>query len=195
MSINVEGNKNRYTQLLKDTNRNGIEKLVAWLESTDFFTAPASSRFHLACEGGLTQHSLNVYDRLKDKSDSPFWAKMNFADDTIAICALLHDLCKISFYSVGERNVKNEETGKWEKQPFYQIDDQLPYGHGEKSVYIASGFIKLSREEAMAIRWHMGFSESKENYNSLNKAYEKFPLCLALSEADMEAASIIEPTM
>ena len=195
MSINVEGNKNRYIQLLKDTNRNEIGKLVAWLEFTDFFTAPASSRFHLACEGGLTQHSLNVFDRLSDKMDTPFWAKMNYSAGTVAICALLHDLCKINFYTVSERNVKNEETGKWEKQPFYQIDDQLPYGHGEKSVYIASGFIKLSREEAMAIRWHMGFSESKENYNSLNKAYEKFPLCLALSEADMEVTSIIEPTM
>ena len=195
MSINVEENKNRYIQLLKDTNRNEIEKLVAWLESTDFFTAPASSRFHLACEGGLTQHSLNVFDRLSDKMDTPFWTKMNYSADTVAICALLHDLCKINFYTVSERNVKNEETGKWEKQPFYQIEDQLPYGHGEKSVYIASGFIKLSREEAMAIRWHMGFSESKENYNSLNKAYKKFPLCLALSEADMEVTSIIEPTM
>jgi hypothetical protein len=115
---------------------------------------------------------------------------MNFSDETIAIVSLLHDLCKINFYAVDYRNAKNE-FGQWEKVPYYTIKDQLPYGHGEKSVYIISGFMRLSREEAFAIRYHMGFS-GIEDKNSIGRAFEMFPLAFAVSVADMEATYYLE---
>ena len=185
-------NKELFKSTLLATKCEGIDKLLNYLEKTDFYTAPASTKFHSSYEGGLLQHSINVYNCLLEKTKTGVWSKYKYNEETIAIVSLLHDLCKVDFYTVSTRNVKNEETGKWEKQPFYQIDDQLPYGHGEKSVYIISSFIKLSREEAMAIRWHMGFSESKENYNAVNKAFSMYPLCLALSESDMEASALLE---
>ena len=101
--------------------------------------------------------------------------------------ALLHDLCKVGCYKKTFRNVKDDATGKWEKVPSYQFDDPLPYGHGEKSVYIANGFIRLTREEAMAIRWHMGFSGS-EDPRTVGQALQKYPLAFALATADMEAS-------
>ena len=124
--------------------REGSQQLLEWLDTTDFFTAPASSKFHCACEFGLVQHSLNVYDLLFEKHfeegvDNP---------ESFAICALLHDLCKAQFYKVSTRNVKNEQTGEWEKQPFYKVEDLFPYGHGEKSVFLIERFLRLKPAEA-----------------------------------------------
>lgn len=181
----------RFENLLLDTGRPGIDKLIAYLRTTDFYEAPASTRFHSSCEGGLLTHSLNVYDALKQKLDTPLWAQFNVPSGTVAIVALLHDVCKSNFYVVEMRNKKNEK-GIWVQVPFYTVNDQLPYGHGEKSVYIVSSFIKLTREEAMAIRWHMGFSEPRENYTYVGKAMEMFPLVVALHEADMEATYLLE---
>ena len=151
--------------------RDGADKLLDFLENkSDFFTAPASTRYHNAFEGGLLRHSLNVYhclcaylERERVKQEYHLAA----SPETVAIVALLHDVCKVNFYRVGWRNVKNEQTGQWEKQPRYEIHDTLPYGHGEKSVYMVSGFIRLTREEAMAIRWHMGFSGAEDKNLSL----------------------------
>ena len=164
-----------YTENIK---REGSDKLLEWLEKTDFFTAPASTRFHLCREGGLLEHSMNVFNRL-DSDD--------YSKETIAICGLLHDVCKANFYKTEMRNVKVK--GTWEQQPYYTVDDQLPYGHGEKSVYIISGFMKLTREEAMAINWHMGgFDERvKGGSYALSGAFEKYPLALHLHIADMQA--------
>ena len=117
--------------------------------------------------------------------------KLNVSDETAAIVALLHDVCKVNFYTVSYRNSKNEQTGQWEKVPYYSINDTLPYGHGEKSVYMVSGFMRLTREEAMAIRWHMGFS-GIEDKNTIGRALEKYPLAFALSIADMEASYFLE---
>lgn len=177
--------------------RAGSEKLLAYLcsESSDFFTAPCSTRFHGSYAGGLCEHSINVYNCLKaylerDRVRSLYG--LTASEETIAIVSLLHDLCKINVYTVGSRNVKNEATGQWEKVPFYQFDDSLPYGHGEKSVYIISGFMRLSREEAFAIRYHMGFSGSEDEKKNVGKAFEMFPLAFALSTADMEATYFLE---
>ena len=115
---------------------------------------------------------------------------MDYSAESVAICALLHDLCKMNFYKVDYRNAKNDR-GEWEKVPYYTVDDRLPYGHGEKSVYIISGYMRLSREEAFAIRYHMGFS-GVEDKNSIGKAFEMFPLAFALSVADMEASYYLE---
>lgn len=178
--------------------RQGADKLLDYLTNkSDFFTAPSSTRFHGAFEGGLVQHSLNVYHCLKNYLERPRVKEiygMNYSDETIAIVSLLHDLCKVNFYTVDYRNAKNAD-GVWEKVPYYTINDTMPYGHGEKSVYIISGYLygegRLSREEAFAIRYHMGFS-GNEDKNSIGKALEMYPLAFALSVADMEASYFLE---
>ena len=188
--------KERFIQIYNEKiKREGADKLLDFLENkSDFFTAPASTRYHNAFEGGLLRHSLNVYDCLCDYMERERIKeryKLTASTETIAIVALLHDICKVNFYRVSYRNAKNEQTGQWEKVPYYEINDTLPYGHGEKSVYMVSGFMRLSREEAMAIRWHMGFSGT-EDKNSIGKALEMFPLAFALSVADMEASYFLE---
>ncbi len=175
--------------------REGADKLLEYLGSPacDFFTAPASMRFHGAHEGGLLEHSLNVYDCLVDFLTRPRLRErygFDYSAETVALCALLHDLCKVNVYKPGFRNAKNEQ-GQWQKVPSYEYDDRLPYGHGEKSVYILSGFIRLSREEAFAIRYHMGFS-GPEDKRDVGEALERFPLAFALNVADMEATFFME---
>lgn len=175
--------------------REGADKLLDFLENkSDFFTAPASTRYHNAFEGGLLCHSLNVYRCLvsylaRERVQNEY--KLRVSDETAAIVALLHDVCKVNCYTVSFRNAKNETTGQWEKVPYYTMNDTLPYGHGEKSVYMVSGFMRLTREEAMAIRWHMGFS-GIEDKNMIGRALEKYPLAFALSVADMEASYFLE---
>ncbi|WP_295216321.1 HD domain-containing protein [Ruminococcus sp.] len=175
--------------------RRGAGRLLEWLDSdaSDFFTAPSSTRFHGAYEGGLVEHSLNVYECLKDYLARPRTRElygMDYTSETIAVTALLHDICKVNFYAVDYRNAKNEQ-GVWERVPYYTIRDTLPYGHGEKSVYMIQGFMRLTREEAFAIRYHMGFS-GNEDKNSVGRALEMFPLALAVSVADMEASYYLE---
>ena len=187
--------KEKFLQIYNENiKREGADKLLEFLEKSDFFTAPASTRFHGAYEGGLLRHSLNVYECLTaylERSRVKEQYKLNVSGETAAVVALLHDVCKVNFYTVSYRNSKNEKTGQWEKLPYYSINDALPYGHGEKSVYMVSGFMRLSREEAMAIRWHMGFS-GIEDKNTIGAALEKYPLAFALSVADMEASFFIE---
>lgn len=177
--------KEKFIEILKNTKREGIEELIAFLEKTDFYTAPASTRFHNSFEGGLLQHSLNVYECLKKLVGN------EWSEDTIAIVALLHDICKINSYKVDYRN-KKDETGTWVKEPYFTTDDLMPLGHGEKSVMIISEFIKLSKEELYAIRWHMGGFEPKENYSYISKAYEKYPLAVYTHMADIMATYILE---
>lgn len=175
--------------------REGADKLLEYLLShhSDFFTAPASTRFHGSCEGGLVEHSLNVYHCLKDylaRQRVRETYGLSYSDETVAIAALLHDVCKINCYKPGFRNVK-DENGVWQKVPTYEFEDKLPYGHGEKSVYIITGFMKLTREEAFAIRYHMGFSGG-EDVRNVGASFEQFPLSFALSTADMEATYFVE---
>jgi len=175
--------------------REGADKLLEYLQSkgSDFFAAPASQRFHGSYEGGLVEHSVNVYHCLKDylsRGRVQELYKMEYDDEAVAVAALLHDICKINSYKPGTRNVKDEK-GVWQKIPTYEWDDRLPYGHGEKSVYIVTGFMRLSREESFAIRYHMGFS-GIEDKRSIGQALEQFPLAFALSVADMEATYFLE---
>lgn len=176
--------------------REGASDLLAYLTgaNSDFFTAPASTRYHLACEGGLVDHSIHVYECLKDYLDRNKVKDefgLSYSDETIAIVSLLHDLCKVNVYRVSTRNVKDPVTGQWKQVPYYEFDDNLPYGHGEKSVYVISGFMRLTREEAFAIRYHMGFS-NEDDARNVGRAFELFPLALALSIADTEATYFIE---
>ena len=168
--------------------REGSKELLAWLENkSDFFTAPASAKFHLACEGGLVTHSVSVAKLMLRYEDEP--------KESLAICGLLHDLCKVNFYKVSTRNVKNEVTGQWEKQPFYQVEDSFPFGHGEKSVYMIERFFRLKGPEAMAIRWHMGgFDDAvKGGSFSISRAYERYPIAVKLHLCDMESTYLLEP--
>jgi hypothetical protein len=178
----------------KNITRDGADKLREYLLNSDFFTAPASSKFHCAYEGGLCEHSVNVYKRLLSAVKTQFGDNyaQTYSDETIAICALLHDICKIDFYKVDYRNVK--ENGEWVKKPYYAKDEVLPYGHGEKSVYILSGFMRLTREEAMSINWHMGGFDSrvKGGDSSISDAYRKFPLAVLLHLSDVTATYIDE---
>lgn len=192
----VEEIKEEFIDIYKtNITREGSDKLLEYLTSSksDFFTAPASTRYHSAYAGGLAQHSLNVYHCMKDYMARERVAHvygLTASEETIAVTALLHDICKVNFYKTDYRNSKNDQ-GVWEKVPYYTIDDKLPYGHGEKSVYIISGFMRLSRDESFAIRYHMGFS-GNEDKNSVGRAFELFPLAFALSTADMEASYFLE---
>lgn len=181
-----------YTTYIK---REGADKLLEYLESpaSDFFTAPASARYHMSCEGGLVAHSLNVYDCLVGYLNSPHVKndlQLSYSEESIAIVSLLHDLCKVGVYKKGFRNVKDEK-GVWQRVDTFEFEDKLPYGHGEKSVYMISPFMKLTREEAFAIRYHMGYS-STEDPRNVSAAFEMFPLAFALSTADSEATYFLE---
>ncbi|MCI2047231.1 MAG: hydrolase [Faecalibacterium sp.] len=170
--------------------RPGADKLLEWMESnTDFFDAPASTRFHGACPHGLVMHSLNVYHALHDSFFTP-----EDSEETFAIISLLHDLCKANFYKTSTRNVKNDATGQWEKVPFYQVEDMFPYGHGEKSVFLIERLMRLKVEEAVAIRWHMGgFDDSARGGSfAISDAYDRYPLAVKLHIADLEATYLME---
>lgn len=187
-------NKQRFIEIYNSKiTREGSDKLLDYLLSSDFFVAPASARFHSSYEGGLLDHSLNVYDRLVAYLSAPTAKELGFeySDESIAIVSLLHDLCKVGIYKKGFRNVK-DDRGVWQKVDSYEFDDQLPYGHGEKSVYIISGFMRLTREEAFAIRYHMGYSSEREDPRNVSASFEMFPLAFALSTADSEATYYME---
>ncbi len=187
--------KDKFIEIFKNNvTREGADKMLDFLENkSDFFTAPASTRYHLSRQGGLCEHSVNVYNCLKSYLDRPEVKELyglNYDDETIAIVSLLHDVCKAGCYKTSSRNVK-DKNGVWQSVPYYEFDDPMPYGHGEKSVYIINGYMRLSREEAFAIRYHMGFSSTDDTRN-VSAAFEKFPLSLALSFADMEASYFLE---
>ena len=173
-----------FRNLISSINRDGIDNLMNFIEKTDFYTAPASTRFHGSYEGGLLEHSMKVYEILKHKVEYSIM-NIDVSEDTLKIIALLHDICKVNFYKVDYRNAKNAH-GDWERVPYYTVDDTIPYGHGEKSVMMLTEYIKLTSEEKYCIRWHMGFTEPKEQYGTISLAYKKYPLALLLHEADLE---------
>ncbi|MBQ3494645.1 MAG: hydrolase [Clostridia bacterium] len=194
METNLENNKKRFIDLIKqNVKREGVLTLLEWLEKTDFFTAPASTRFHSACEGGLCAHSLLVYDRFVKLLQMEYgedWTEKCSIESAVLI-ALFHDLCKADYYTVEMRNVK--ENGTWVQKPYYAIADKLPYGHGEKSVYIINGFIRLTREEAMAINWHMGEYDMRVKAGAdLKSVYYKYPIAFLFHIADNMATYLDE---
>ena len=188
----IQVNKEEFLRIARENiKREGLEELLNFLETTDFFTAPCSTKFHLAEKGGLCLHSMNVYDRLiRLCADEYGEEKMNL--ESITICALFHDVCKCCFYKVEMRNVK--ENGEWVQKPYYAVDDQLPYGHGEKSVYMVNGYLRLTREEALAINWHMGGYDKRVigGDMSIANAYYKYPLCTLTHIADIMATYLDE---
>ncbi|MBQ2944712.1 MAG: HD domain-containing protein [Ruminococcus sp.] len=171
----------------ENVQRPGAKELLSWLQNTDFFTAPASTKYHCACENGLVMHSVSVFNTMMEKH----FEEGVDSVESFAICALLHDVCKAEFYKISTRNVKNELTGQWEKQPFYSIEDKFPFGHGEKSVFLIERFMRLHLDEAMAIRWHMGSFDDSQGF-TLSQAYEKYPLAVKLHLADLESTYLRE---
>lgn len=154
---------------LTQVNRPGAVDLLAWLEGTDFFTAPASTKYHGAFVGGLVDHSLNVYYEMI--------SQINIASaESRAVCALLHDVCKANYY-------EPLESGG------FRVKDQFPFGHGEKSVYLISRFMRLTDPEALAIRWHMGAYDdaARGGSRTLSAALAVHPLVYELHAADMRA--------
>ena len=196
MSDRVTENKNRFMDIYKThIKREGADRLLTYLEKSDFFTAPSSTRFHCSYEGGLCEHSLNVYDCLKDYLSRDFVRtryNLNPSEEKIAIVALLHDLCKVNTYVVSMRN-KKDENGQWVQVPFYEFKEKFNYGsHGGKSIFIIQEFMKLDPEEQVAINCHMGAYDRMPGDFSLNNAYAQFPLALALHIADVESTVILE---
>lgn len=195
-------NRGKFLDIYKtNITRDGSTKLLEWLEKSDFFVAPSSTRFHGNYEGGLCEHSINVFESIVKLYEL---YKVKFSEiaekitmESLAIVSLLHDLCKVNFYKVGSRNVKNEETGQWEKKQIYEVDDKLCMGHGEGSVYIIQSFMKLTREEALAIRWHMsGWDNAVKGGDwSLNGAKTQTPLVTLVSMADLWASDFMEVTI
>lgn len=191
----MENAKEKFIEIYeKYIKREGSKELLEYLKKTDFFVAPASTQFHSAYEGGLCQHSINVYNRFLNSVRNEYGEEYLTDEkmETIAICGLLHDICKIETFKVDYRNKKVD--GNWVTVPYYMVEDNLPYGHGEKSVYIISGFMRLTREEAMMINWHMGGFDARVRGGAygLSEAYYKFPLAVILHTCDMLATYLDE---
>ena len=177
-------NKNRFLEICFDIKRPGITKLLEWLDASDFYTAPASTKFHGSYPGGLLDHSLNVYDEFQ-KLQSIY--KLPCSEETCAIITLFHDLCKVNTYTTEKRNRKND-AGQWESYDAYTFNEKFCYGgHGSKSVFILQNYIKLTAEEAVAINCHMGAYEG-----DVSKAYEQFHLAWLLHVADEAATYLTE---
>lgn len=182
----IQQNKARIEELCSRIVRPGIENLMKWLDSSDFYTAPASSRYHGAEPGGLAAHSLNVYDHLVRLLAA--YPEISVPEESVIVSSIFHDLCKVNFYKTELRNRKNE-FGVWEKVPSFVIDEKFKFGgHGSKSVFLAQNFIKLTPDEATAINCHMGFADNEH----VGDAYEQHPFAMLLSWADQAAAFITE---
>lgn len=193
--IDINSVKQQFVDLFcTHVKRAGSDKMLDYLANSDFFTAPASGRFHLCEPGGLCQHSINVYHRLQKLLQSEYGDDYTsvYSQETIAIVSLLHDVCKVNYYVTDWRNVKEE--GGWVKKPYYKVEEKFPFGHGEKSVFIVNQYMRLTPEEAMAINWHMGSFDDRVKGGSyaLSDAYSKYKIALFMHLADMSASYIDE---
>lgn len=203
---------NTFESLMSEVKRDGIDNLMNFIRKSDFYTAPASTRFHLSEEGGLLKHSLHVYECLNAKLSAPMWKDIlkNVSRESVLLVSLLHDLCKTYYYTADFKNQKTYDPEKvsnanpsavkhdakgdfiWETVPAYTVDNKYPLGHGSKSVVFILQYIKLSMEEITAITYHMGAYCDSSQWTELGQAYDKYPLALALHQADMEATHILE---
>lgn len=200
MEIKVEENYNTFIKFLTDNvKRDGLDKLIKYLNNSDIKTAPASTKYHNAFEGGLVLHCLNVYDRLLKIMNTIYPNNScPYSTETLTLVALLHDISKVNLYEITFRNVK-DESGNWTKIPVYQVKDakhRFIYGsHAMNSVYMIKTFLPLSYEEEMAILYHMGgfdLTEDTISIKNIANAFVKSPLALLLHQADQQATFMIE---
>lgn len=177
--------------LWRTVKRDGVERLLEWLAATHYFRAPSSTEHHLAVEGGLALHGLNVFHLLVEKVKR---YGLDIPHETLVVCGLGHDLCKVNFYGVSYRNVK--EGGQWVQKRVWVVNDQMPLGHGEKSLSILQDFLHLTDHEKLAIRWHMAAWDAAAHVYpaqfALHGAIEYTPLVTLLSTADFEATRLLE---
>lgn len=192
----------RFEQEMGMVQREGVDQLMDYIRKSDFYVAPASTRYHLACEGGLLQHSLNVLDALRgilEPSAEGHQLEYKVAgvvvdtipEESAILISLLHDICKTHFYRLSTRNQKNKDTGRWEQVPYFEVEDAMPLGHGSKSAMIVKEYITLTPKEMYAIWWHMGFTGNGEDH-TLGSAIEKHPIIWALHTADLMASRMME---
>ena len=196
IDMDIQNNIARFETELAKVQRPGMDKLLEYIQKSDFYKAPASTKYHLAALSGLLQHSLNVLDALRGllswRSDGVWEYRAagkvvdTIPDDSVIMMALLHDICKTHFYGTSTRNQKNDATGKWEKVPFYTVNDMMPLGHGPKSAMIVKQYTTLTSQEMYAIWHHMGMNGNYENDNAVGKSIEMYPAVLALQTADMK---------
>jgi len=186
--------KERIKRILYDAQRDGMPRMVNFLEhESDFFEAPASTQYHLAYPGGLAEHSLSVYDTLV-RLDEMFGTEIPAWQ--MSTTAILHDVCKTGYY-VREKKWRKDEHGKWESYTAWGVDDTLPLGHGEKSLFLISKFIQLTDAEAAAVRWHMSGFEPGVHFNypsgyAFRAAADKYPLVTMLFVADHMSSQLLE---
>ena len=190
MELNFEAQKEQFLSICRNTiKREGLEDLLAWLEKSDFFTAPASTRYHGAYPGGLCQHSLDVYEYAK--KTLPL-CPVTLGEESLCIAALFHDVCKVNFY---RQDFKNQKiNGNWEQVPYYTVDERFHFGgHGAKSVYQVQWFMKLTQEEAVAINCHMGFSDCADSgVARISEAFQSYPLAWVIHVADEAATYMLD---
>lgn len=203
----ITDNKAEFIHLCHEyIHRDGLDKLLNYLETTDFYTAPSSSVFHLNEEGGLCRHSINVFEmlcRLYDEialpalrgGSSPFSEEI--PRESLAIAGLFHDLCKIRYYRKTER-WKKDAQNRWMSYPGYEVQDEFPFGHGEKSCLMLSWYLRLKPDELLAIRWHMGLYDMGENGTQQRRSFyaatEKSLLTCLLQSADFLSSKLVEKT-
>ena len=203
----MAANKQRFMELCNEhIHRDGLDKVLAYLEESDFYIAPSSSRFHLNEDGGLCLHSINVFEAackiynemvkpaIMDGT-SPFTEEVSM--ESIAIATLFHDLCKIKLYHKADR-WKKDENNRWVTYPGYEVKDDFPLGHGEKSCLMLSWYMRLKPEEMLAIRWHMGMFDMGESGSSLRRSFyaatEKSALVSIVHSADFLVSNLWEKT-
>lgn len=203
----IAANKQRFIDLCNEhIHREGLDKVLAYLEKSDFYTAPSSTRFHLNEDGGLCLHSMNVFEAACKiynemakpaivNGTSPFTEEVSM--ESIAIATLFHDLCKIKLYHKTERWKKNDKN-RWVSYPGYEVKDDFPLGHGEKSCLMLSWYMRLKPEEMLAIRWHMGMFDMGESGTPLRMSFfsatDKSPLVSIVHAADFLTSNLWEKT-
>ncbi|MDO5520007.1 MAG: HD domain-containing protein [bacterium] len=199
--IPMEQNRKEFEELMGQVTRPGIDALMKYIKASDMYTAPASTRFHLSVEGGLLQHSLNVFHCLEEtlvERDGMYLYMVcgkvvqEITKENMIIMALLHDICKTHFYHTVMK-WKKDDNNQWYQYPSYEVVDKIPYGHGEKSVMMIDEFMRLEPVERYAIRWHMGYTDDS-NMLTLSNAIEKYPIIWALHDADQKATHFLEDT-
>lgn len=203
----IAANKQRFIDLCNEhIHREGLDKVLAYLEKSDFYTAPSSTRFHLNEDGGLCLHSMNVFEAACKiynemakpaivNGTSPFTEEVSM--ESIAIATLFHDLCKIKLYHKTER-WKKDDKNRWVSYPGYEVKDDFPLGHGEKSCLMLSWYMRLKPEEMLAIRWHMGMFDMGESGTPLRMSFfsatDKSPLVSIVHAADFLTSNLWEKT-
>ena len=190
MELDLQAQKQEFMTICRASiQREGLEDLLDWMSKADFFTAPASTKYHGAYAGGLCQHSIDVYQYAKKLS---FLSPVELKEESLCIASLFHDICKVNLYKMDRKNQKI--NGEWQEVPYYTIDEKFHFGgHGSKSVFLAQQFMKLTTDEAAAINCHMGFSDGNPNtVRDASNAYHQFPLAWIIHVADEAATYLIE---